>query len=119
MLTEVKEVRQIEDEGPRRWFTDSYFDLILWYEEDGDIEGFQLCYDKTEDERALTWRRESGYSHERIDDGETPGRMKMTPVLVPDGTFDVNTIARRFREEAWDLDPLVSEFVYKKLLLFS
>jgi len=119
MLTEVKDVRQIETEGPRRWFSDSYFDLILWYEENGDIEGFQLCYDKTEDERALTWRKEGGYSHERIDDGETPGRMKMTPVLVPDGAFNVNTIARRFKEEARELDPKLSEFVYQKLLLFS
>ncbi len=46
MLIEVKEVRQIEDEGLRRWFTDSYFDLILWYEEDGKKIGRASCRER-------------------------------------------------------------------------
>ena len=32
MLSELKETRQIEEEGFRRWFRDQDFDLILWYE---------------------------------------------------------------------------------------
>ena len=30
----------------RRWFMDSYFDLIVWYDDRGNATGFQLCYDK-------------------------------------------------------------------------
>jgi hypothetical protein len=47
MLTEVQNTRQIKNEGRRRWFTDSDFDLIVWYEADSSsIAGFQLCYEK-------------------------------------------------------------------------
>jgi hypothetical protein len=47
MLNEIANPRQIPGEGPRRWFTDSYFDLIVWYQgASSSIAGFQLCYDK-------------------------------------------------------------------------
>lgn len=116
MLTEVQNTRQIKDEGRRRWFTDSCFDLIVWYERDSSsIAGFQLCYDKEREERALTWRRGAGFDHKRIDDGEVSGRMKMTPVLIPDGTFDYTVIAERFRRESDTIDPGIRELVYKKL----
>ena len=57
MLNEIANLRQISEEGHRRWFTDSYFDLIVWYERDGaTLAGFQLCYDKEGEERALGLR---------------------------------------------------------------
>jgi hypothetical protein len=120
VLFEVRNTRQIENEGLRRWFTDPYFDLIVWYDREGTaIAGFQLCYDKERDERALTWRRGQGFDHKRIDDGEVSGRMKMTPVLVPDGTFDYAAIAERFRRESRKIDPEVREFVHKKLTSYA
>ena len=54
MLTEIEKTRQIPGEGIRRWFRDDELDLIVWYGDDGSIEGFQLCYDKLQHERALT-----------------------------------------------------------------
>ena len=42
MLTEIKGTRQIPGEGRRRWFRDDELDLIVWYEENGAIAGFQL-----------------------------------------------------------------------------
>jgi len=115
MLFEIKNPRQIEGEGRRRWFADSYFDLIVWYGRAGDLEGFQLCYDKGRDERALTWREDQGYAHERVDDGEVTGRAKMTPVLVPDGAFAHSAIAERFRTESAKIDPEIAGFVYDRL----
>ena len=32
MLVEYRNVRQIRGEGHRRWFSDEYFDLIVWYD---------------------------------------------------------------------------------------
>ena len=46
MLSEFKGVKQNRTDGFRRWFLDDYFDLIVWYNNSHDIEGFQLCYDK-------------------------------------------------------------------------
>jgi hypothetical protein len=120
MLSEIQDPRQIENEGLRRWFTDEYFDLIVWYEKDGtEVTGFQLCYDRGYKERALTWRRGEGFNHERIDDGELPGRMKMTPVLVPDGVFDHTSIAERFRRSSGQIDPEIQEFVYEKVIHYK
>jgi hypothetical protein len=112
MLAEFQNVRQIPKEGHRRWFTDDNFDLIVWYDDHSRLTGFQLCYDKTGRERALTWTVDHGFQHNRIDAGETPGHMKMTPVIVADGEFDARPIADLFLRESSAIDPLVSRFVY-------
>lgn len=61
MLGEIEGVRQVPDEGPRRWFSDGDMDLIVWYGPGGEeISGFQLCYDKKSVQRCLTWQRGEG-----------------------------------------------------------
>ncbi|MBN1697656.1 MAG: hypothetical protein JW881_09095 [Spirochaetales bacterium] len=119
MLVEINQVKQFEDEGYRRWFSDTYFDLIVWYEDDRTISGFQLCYDKENTERSLTWKNRSGFEHNKIDNGEKPGRAKMTPILVPDGLFSKDEIAERFKASSRNIDREVADFVYKKLTSYS
>lgn len=116
MLLEIMDVRQVRGEGKRRWFSDDYFDLIVWYEKDDRILGFQLCYNIREDEHALTWRREIGWSHDKIDAGEKSAWQKMTPILVADGLFPKEAIAARFQSASVAIEPGLSEFVYKKIL---
>ena len=113
MLEEKAEVRQIEGEGFRRWFSDSYFDLIVWYadERQEEIIGFQLCYDKPGTERAVTWRRGEGFSHNRIDDGERPFSSKMSPVLVADGVFDRDAVLGKFEKAAGKIDADLQAFI--------
>ena len=118
MLVEKTNVRQIPSEGFRRWFTDRYFDLIVWYEHE-EIVGFRLCYDKAERERALTWRKRAGFTHDRIDDGETPGSAKMSPVLEADGTFDRAAIAQRFCAASRQIDGPVADFVHIKITEYT
>ena len=115
MLTEFKEVRQIEGEGTRRWFKDEYFDLIVWYDDNSKLEGFQLCYDKMRNERALTWRRGDSYVHNRVDNGELTGEFKRTPVLVSDGAFDTDSINSRFEKAAIGINGEIAEFVSEKI----
>jgi len=99
MLSEIKNTRQIPGEGHRRWFRDEELDLIVWYADDGSLDGFQLCYDKLRHERALTWRKPNSYQHHAIDQGEqTTGGPKMTPVLVADGAVDSARIEKIFSE---------------------
>lgn len=118
MLKEVSTVRQIPGEGQRRWFTDSSLDLILWYDHKNEISGFQLCYDKKVRERALTWRKGKGFSHEKVDDGEVPGRPKMTPVLTPDGHFDAAAVASRFHRESAEIDRDIARFVLSTIAAY-
>jgi hypothetical protein len=118
VLREIKNVRQVSGEGTRRWFTSAYFDLIVWYDQRGALEGFQLAYDKTAHERALTWRAGRGFVHTRVDDGEIPGQAKMTPILVSDGLFDASAVAGRFRVESAEMDPGIARLVLETLAKF-
>ncbi len=117
MFKEYKHVRQIEGEAKRRWFTDQYFDLIVWFDDEENIIGFQLCYDISQKHRALTWRQGKGFSHHKVDDGENrPGKMKASPILVSDGVFDYAKIAESFRKKSLEIDEDVSRFVYNKIM---
>ena len=117
MLVEIENAKQVPGEGFRRWFSDNYFELIVWYEKDEEtITGFQLCYDIYKMERALTWKKDMGYMHSKIDDGEdNPQGHKMTPILVKDGLFDKDGIGRKFIEAGKDIDEDIVELVYSKI----
>ena len=116
MLTEITNVRQITGESRRRWFTDEYFDLIVWFDPKHHINGFQLCYGKPENEHALTWREESGFTHHAVDGGENkPGKQKETPILVPDGAFPYRAIVEKFEAAGDRLETDLKEFIYEKL----
>ncbi len=123
MLAEIKGARQIPGEGFRRWFADEYFDLIVWYKDAKSpvtaLKGFQLCYDKSGRERALTWTREHGFQHNRIDSGEVPGHAKMSPVIIADGDFRADAVAELFRREAASIDPHLAGFVHSKIKAYQ
>lgn len=115
MLYEVKHVKQDDDGTLKRWFTDDdYFDLFVWII-NNEIIRFQLCYDKIDFQRVLTWDKSKGFSHEGIDDGEVAGKYKRSPILVMDGLFDVNTVPEKFKKESVNIDPEISNFVYNKI----
>ena len=120
MLTESKQIRQIKGEPKRRWFSDDFFDLIVWYSKENFILGFQLCYDMAGNQRALTWKRPDAYFHQRIDDGESrPGKHKSTPILVPDGRFDRKVIAAKFQKESITIEPEISKFIFNILTAYE
>jgi hypothetical protein len=118
MLSEIRDARQIRGEGFRRWFTDEYFDLIVWYDDAKALVGFQLCYDKQDRERALTWTREHGFQHNRIDAGEVPGHAKMTPVIIADGLFAATPVAERFMLASASIDKDIARLVHETILRY-
>jgi len=117
MLAELSNTRQFKNEGYRRWFSDKYFDLIVWYDVTKTIiVGFQLCYDKFGQEHAFTWHKDRGFSHNRIDDGEEiPGHSKMSPILVNDGMFSKEVISDKFKMASRRMDSKIADFVYEKI----
>ncbi|MEI6737029.1 MAG: hypothetical protein WCL29_00960 [Pseudomonadota bacterium] len=74
MLTEINNVKQYESNKYRRWFQNEFFDLYVWQQpgnNNGEPLGFQLCYAKNGEQRALRYSPEAGYKHEGVG---RPGR---------------------------------------------
>jgi hypothetical protein len=120
MLRELKNVRQVDGEPRRRWFTDEYFDIIVFYDQDDKPLGFHLCYCKNENERILVWEKNTGYEHGGIDDGETFfGRRKEAPIMVSDGLFEKPTVTECFRAAKSGIDPVVADFIEKRIAEYN
>ena len=116
MLSENTSLWRDPHEGRRRWFFDDYFDLIVWYEPGSeDIAGVQLCYARGRGEHALVWQTGRSVSRFRVDDGETPGRAKMSPVFVVGRMVDIAEVSRRFRAASRHIEPAIRDRVLDKL----
>lgn len=120
MLYEIESVKSYENEPKRRWFFDHDIDLTVWLDSTQEIVGFQICYDKPTNPHAFTWWEKTGYQHHEIDDGERFGTLarKGIPILMLDGFFDKEKIAKLFQEKSKDIDPIISAFVYGKIMHF-
>ena len=115
MLTEVKNVKQVPGDPYRRWFQDEVFDLIVWFNNDNSLYGFQLCYDKSREERAFTWLPKTGFFHSRVDDGEALPCEQRTPILLPDGDFNAGEILKNFEQESSRVEKEIVDFVRSKI----
>lgn len=117
MLREITQVRQVKGELRRRWFTSATMDLVVWFDRANLPVGLQYCYDKGSAEHALTWSRESGFSHMAVDDGEGRGGMqhKATPILVADGNFDAGRNLDLFVQNSKHLPAEIQDFVSRKI----
>ena len=116
MLRELSQTHP--DRENRRWFSDEDMDLIVWADRTR-IKGFQLCYDKRSDERALTWFAEKGFSHERIDDGERTPEKNRSPILVPDGVCPVQDVLADFQARSGAVTPDIRSVVVDRLQEFA
>lgn len=115
VLHEIKNVKQERGPGRRRWFESDGFDLVVWYDRDDGITGFQICYDLGEGEHALTWRSGRGFSHAVIDTGDGSPLGNLTPVLNPDSEIPWHDIARVFEERSETLELRLRQLVQDKL----
>jgi len=119
MLREIRYVKQERKKDRRRWFTDDYWDLYVWIRPDGTYSGFQLCYGKTDVQRALTWMEGAEPVHAGISEEENPTDRNRAALLVADGFFDVAEVTRRFSQDAGNIDTEIRAYVQRKLARLS
>ena len=116
MLQEMTKVRQVPGEERRRWFSSLEFDLIVWFDAADAITGFQLCYDRLDDEKVLNWKAPGEFSHMAVDDGEgRAGRHKSSPILVPGAKFQPGQLAENFKKEAAGVPTEIADLVLRKI----
>ena len=107
--------QQHKGDFKRRWFSSSYFDLIIWQNDLSEITRFQLCYDKQGQERALTWTEGRDFDHNYIDDGETTPLRNETPVLLADGLFPAMVVLDKFIADSGVIEQQIRSFIIEKL----
>jgi len=107
--------RVVRGDKPRKWISDDYFDLYVWYEPDSTIFGFQLCYDKGRDERALTWTRAGSFKHNRVDDGESNVYSNSSPILMENCPFDLPPVRTEFLKRSKKISPEIRKLVLERL----
>lgn len=98
-LREIAGVRQVDGEPPRRWFSSTDHDLIVWLDEADAPWAFQLTYDKRRNERMVTWRPGRATTHTAVDDGAAP-RHKATALVTDDGDLDAAAVLADFEAVA-------------------
>lgn len=117
MFKEIRHLRQEPVAGRRRWFDDDVlpFELIVWYDAGGGIDGFQLCYNFGDGEHALTWRPGVGFAHNIVDSGSAGPFANRTPILVPDGAVPWADVQQRFMASSGTLEPALRALVGARL----
>ena len=90
------------------YFFDDYFDLFI-KTTGRELTWFQLCYDKYNNQHAITWSREGYVAHNRVDEDSSAESHYMMPILVRDGFFDSHKIAFRFMESSGNLEPWIRD----------
>ena len=114
-MREIARTRQVDGEPPRRWFFSHQMDLLVWLDEAGAPQYFQLCYGKYHDEHALRWKPGHGHTHYRVDDGAEAGFGGGTAFLIDDGPFDAGRVLDQFQALSVELPLDVVQFVTDKL----
>jgi hypothetical protein len=107
--------QQHRGEQNRRWFSNPYFDLIVWQNSLSEITKFQLCYDKSGKERAVTWTQGKGFDHNLIDEGEETPFKNQSPILLKDGQFHASEVLEIFIADSELIDQQIRSFVIDKL----
>ena len=111
MLREIKGTGQKRGEPNKRWFSNSNMDLFVWFNDDDKIVSYHLTYNKPNDEKALIWSEEHGFSHLGVDDGARPGKHPASPLLVEDGVFKPSKIISTLKGISGELDPSIETFI--------
>lgn len=114
MLREIGYIKQTPGQLFRRWFNDELLDLFVWQEEGGRITGFQLCFDKQADERALTYSEADGYALHNVHTEESSLDMG-SPVLRRGAELPFPHLLALLAERGAGIDSRVFRYVMEKL----
>jgi hypothetical protein len=117
VLQEFTMVKQEGGARRRRWFQGSGLDLIVWLDAQEAPEGFQICYlDAWRREHALTWRPAAGFTHARIESGDSRPDKNLTPILTAAGPVPWAKVRADFAEKSGALDTALRDFVAARLV---
>lgn len=99
-----------------RWFTDTSHDLFLWCNGSNEIIRFQFCYGKNSgNEHLVEWERNLGIKEFTVDDGETGGVSKSTPILKNQTVIQIEKTKSALMIISKYIDKPIYEFIINRL----
>lgn len=110
MLTDAP-LTPIPGDYDRKWISDDYFDLIVWFDSGNRIHGFQLLYDRDNEAKALTYRNGQRLAAQYVDLGEDNPAKNQTPVVGSALEFDRATLLAEFDRRGRRLPRRIRRFV--------
>ncbi len=108
-LREIKKTLQFKGLPHRRWFANSYFDLIV-YDSERQIVGFDICYRQDGSSgTTFSWDKELGTTNDFGGEGESGPLKNKRPILRTESVADV------FRQVAIDLPEPIPGMIFMHL----
>lgn len=134
-LYEIPHIRQENRRLKKRWFTSTEMDLFIWFRESIPVR-FQFCFDKPDNEQAISWDYHRGLRYYLVDDGDTvcvpcsagncSSGFKQTPIFNDvrhqhlgtklNSQPCLATIARNFLAASEHIDIGIADFIYARLM---
>jgi hypothetical protein len=100
----------------RRWFQNKELDLIVWYEPDDTIFGFQMTFNHKSRDHTLTWKKNYPLLKLNcVDRGTKTPFKNQSPLLLQNGYIDIKPILNEFIDKSILLDLMLRETVQIKL----
>ena len=115
MLREVSHVSRPPREGLRRCFADEQMHLLVWYEDDGKIHGFELSYESAKGPRAVRWLPGDGFLHACVEEGDPHPFLDASAILISCNEPVSGDLPARFRAASETVPTAEREFVAAKL----
>jgi len=115
MLREVPHISRSTKEGPRRCFADERMQLLVWYEDDGVIHGFELTYESAKGPRVVRWLPDGGFLHACVEDAATHPFLDASAILISCDEPVSADLPERFRAASGGVPAAERDFVAAKL----
>lgn len=112
-------IQAVPGDLPRKWLVDDCVELVVWFEEDGGIFGFQFHYDLKNAPKAFTFTKAAGFSHNLIDTGEDVPEENSTPILAESIPVNISEVEHLFRDRSENLPESLRWFVFDHILEFK
>jgi hypothetical protein len=100
-----------------------YFDIIFWYnKKNGNLIGFQICYNKRGNEKAFTWELKTKSHHfvnTDLSEGCSGRDTMMTAILKGDAGVIENEAVENLKKYAGELDTDLMNLILDKIQEFN
>lgn len=96
------------------WYCDDDCDVVVWTNSDLSPRGFQICYDKNGEEKALTFTH-GEFSHEMVDEGDDTPDVNHSPILDHEIPYDAKKILKEFEGKAQFMEKIYFDYIRENL----